>query len=214
VSLRVISFTVSSSTSDRLGWTDDDYNGLFITKALKRKSFGGRCTVRIGGQEVGVRSGERELALKWFAHVAHQYLFDAKAQTPIALIPIPNAGAIDIKASCDTVEQAASLANSLGNDGFVMDIVRWADPVTTNQGPPQNAKFYYDRALVYPGADPARKTTVLVDEVFNTGAHIEGVAQRLRQNGVHVDFALVAAHVPRGPSPTPVFKAHEHTLQG
>ncbi|HSI03705.1 MAG: hypothetical protein ACAI38_17890 [Myxococcota bacterium] len=208
--LPVISFAASAGDDKRLDWNEEDYNGLFVTKALKRKPFSGRCSVRISGQPVGVRSGEREVALRWFANVAHRYLFDSKIQTPVALIPIPNGGAIDIRASCDTSAQAAELANSLAKDAYVLDVLRWQSPIPQGDHP---AKHYFEQAIVHdnPLTASPRKTTVLVDEVFTDGSVIRGVAARLAEKGIKVDLVLCAAH-DAATRAREVFTAHKHSV--
>ena len=210
--LPVISFTASAGGDNRLDWNEEDYNGLFVTKALKRKPFSGRCSVRISGQPVGVRSGEREVALRWFANVAHRYLFDSKIQTPVALIPVPNGGAIDIRASCDTSAQATELANSLAKDAFVLDILRWKSPIPQGEHP---AKHYFEQAAVHenPLSTSPRKTTVLIDEVFTDGAVIRGVVARLAESGIKVDLVLCASHA-SATRVRDVFAAHKHALDG
>ena len=208
--LPVISFVASAGGDTRLDWNEEDYNGLFVTKALKRKPFSGRCSVRISGQPVGVRSGERDVALRWFANVAHRYLFDAKIQTPVALIPIPNGGAIDIRASCDASAQAAELANSLAKDAYVLDVVRWKTPIPQGEHP---ARHYFEQAAVHdsPLTGSPRKTTVLVDEVFTDGAVIRAVAARLAESGIKVDLVLCAAHS-SATRVSNVFAAHKHSV--
>jgi hypothetical protein len=193
-----------------LDWNEEDYNGLFVTKALKRKPFGGRCSVRISGQPVGVRSGEREVALRWFANVAHRYLFDSKTESPVALIPVPNGGAIDIRASCDTSAQAAELANSLAKDAYVLDILRWQSPIPQGE---HTAKHYFEQAIVHdnPLTGSPRKSTVLVDEVFTDGAVIRGVVARLAARGIKVDLVLCAAH-DSATRAAEVFRAHKHSV--
>lgn len=209
--LPVISFTASAVGDNRLDWNEEDYNGLFVTKALKRKPFSGRCSVRIGGQAVGVRSGEREVALRWFTNVAHRYLFDNKVETPIALIPVPNSSAIDIHASCDTTQQAAELANSVGKDAYVLDILRWRAAIAQGE---HAAKHYFEQAVVHdnPLTASPRRTTVLIDEVFNGGASVRGVIVRLAEKGVKVDFVLCASHLATARVPQ-VFSAHKHSVE-
>ena len=203
--MQAIAFAASASESSRVGWTDDDYNGLFVLKALRRKSFSGRCVVQIGGVPVGVRSAERELALRWFVNEAHSYLYHQKVQTPLCLIPVPNLGATD-GAKCDTVEQAEALAKSIGNEVSVLDVVRWSEPLEAQE----DAGYYFQRAVVNGGGpDGARKTTVLVDEMCHgNGAALQAVAAKLRQSGINVDFALCAGFVPPGEPPSKVFQPH------
>ena len=202
--MEAIAFAASASESVRVAWTDDDYNGLFVIKALRRKAFSGRCVVNIGGAQVGVRSGERDVALRWFVNAAHTYLFQQKIQTPLALIPVPNATAVDM-GSCDTVEQASLLASSIGGEASVLDVVRWSEPVEAKD----DARYYYDRATLSAGPFTApRKTTVLVDELCTSGAAIVAVAKKLKEQGVQVDFALCAGFVPPGEPPSKVFQPH------
>ncbi len=208
--LPVISFTASAGGDNRLDWNDEDYNGLFVTKALKRKPFNGRCSVRISGQPVGVRSGEREVALRWFANVAHRYLFDSKIETPVALIPVPNPGAIDIRVSADTTEQATELSNSLAKDAYVLDILRWKTPITPGEHAP---KHYFEQAALHdsPLLATPRKTTILIDEVFTDGNVLRGVVARLKEKGIKVDLVLCASHASAKRVPD-VFTTHKHAI--
>lgn len=208
--LPVISFTASAGGDNRLDWNDEDYNGLFVTKALKRKPFSGRCTVRISGQPIGVRSGERDVALRWFANVAHRFMFDTKVESPVALIPVPNAGAIDIRAAADTTEQANELSNSLGKDAYVLDILRWKSAIEQGEHPP---KHYFDLAVVHdsPLLATPRKTTILVDEVFTDGHVLRGVVARLKEKGIKVDMVLCASHTSATRVPD-VFTTHKHSI--
>ncbi|MBC7792317.1 MAG: hypothetical protein H7Z43_01300 [Clostridia bacterium] len=193
---------MSASESARVAWTDDDYNGLFVLKALRRKSFSGRCVVNIGAAKVGVRSAEREVALRWFANAAHTYLFEQKVQTPLVLIPVPNTSATG-RERCDTAEQAMQLATSIGGDASVLDIVRWSEPVESG-----DARYFYDRAVLRAAADARRKTTLLVDELCSDGAALLGIAAKLRIQGINVDFALFAGFIPHGEPPVKVFQPH------
>ncbi len=217
MSIQLVAFA-SYLTNVNERWSDDDYNALFVVKALKGRTFNGPCMARIPTGRMAVTSADKNTAREWFAIVAAAYLARWHPPTPLALIPVPNSKATDHAVPCDVTLQAQALAARVPNS-FVYDVVRWVRPMPSASGEEgsRDPGIYFDAARVQlPDPPPTIATAVLIDDVCTTGAHLRAVQARLSiKHSIDAGVALCAAYTPAPEEapPRPVFDEHFRKLE-
>ena len=117
-------------------------------------------------------------AIEWFGEIGALILGMKRLRAPIVLVPVPDS---TCTSASSHVPRTALLAQSLAShlmNAVVFDGLRWVRAVrSSHDGGTRNPTRLYDN-LVLTETIP-QGTSVIVDDVFTTGAHIRTAAAKV-----------------------------------
>lgn len=194
----------ASYSYDEHEWRREDYDINKFVKSLKGENFTGYANMRdVNGINRRIIDSDPSAALAYFAAWGAQLINDMAAGG-IVLVPVPSSQCVSHEAVSTPYTMANALQAIVGNHVRVERWLCFAQSMTpSHAGGTRDSNTLASAMRVAP-ASRGESHVILVDDVMTTGGHLKACASVLRDRGVCVDAAIVAARTVWAPHETPL----------
>lgn len=189
----LIVYTFASYPSSYLAMSNGDplwesKHCLLALKGIKR-------AFRLPGGPRVPREEAPRAAIEWFAlQVARVWEKVVQPRGRYVLVPLPDSQAVKAVAECRTATLARAIAEKVGPEATVADILRWSEPMKSaaKEDGPRDPRELYPKLVLLAGRRPSDGRYILIDDVMTTGGHIQAAAAKLNAADLRCSLAFCA----------------------
>jgi hypothetical protein len=185
-------------------WRQEDYLVRNFVKSLKGEKFNGYSDFDLNGKTFRITHKNPGPAYDAWSDWAVSRVRDELKLGPVTLVPVPSSAQTEFQQDTCPVRMAERVARDAPDLCSVGYYLRHAAARQSAHG--QGGSRHPDeieRALRCAPVD-TRRPVVLIDDVVTTGGHLKACARVLREQGVEVEYAIVAARTVWQAVPAPL----------